>query len=176
MNARAYHVIYFGMKMYISMYCMIWLVCKMDVCMYQMICFGVRNECLHVAYLFAVLSQTIGNNCPGIEANLNCQKWNWKWALALTLPNTIAQKTLPSPLHPTLSLLILVQALSCVGPSIYIIWSFYPLLPSTWWATQCMKGRFMGHSAFAELLIIPYHKMCFLSVWLSHFFLLFHFF
>ena len=74
MNARAYHVIYFGMKMYISMYCMIWLVCKMDVCMYQMICFGVQNECLHVPYLFAVLSQTIGNNCPGIEANLNCQK------------------------------------------------------------------------------------------------------
>ena len=37
----------------------------------------------------------------------------------LTLLNTIARKTLPSPLHPTPYLLALVLALSFIDPSIY---------------------------------------------------------
>ena len=52
-------------------YALVW---KMNVCMYHVICFGVQNECLHVAYLFAVLSWTVGNNCPSIETNSNHQR------------------------------------------------------------------------------------------------------
>ena len=47
---------------------------KMNVSMYNLICFGVQYVHLLAAYLFAALSQTIGNNCPGIETHLNFQE------------------------------------------------------------------------------------------------------
>ena len=58
------------------------LVCKMNVCLYYEICFG-------------MLSWTCWNYCPGTITCLNHLNCDWKWALVLTLLNTIAQKCYP---------------------------------------------------------------------------------
>ena len=75
------------------------LVCKMSVCMYYLICFGVQNVYLCVSCFFAVLSWTCWNNCPDIVTSLNCQLCNSKWALVLTLLNMITQKCYPCISH-----------------------------------------------------------------------------
>ena len=58
------------------------LVCKINVCLYYEICFG-------------VLSWICQHNCLGIATRTNCLNCNWKQALVLTLLNTKAQKFEP---------------------------------------------------------------------------------
>ena len=98
------------------------LVCKMYVCMFYEICFGVQNVCLYVPWnmlwcakymfvctmkyalvckmyvcmfyeiCFGVLSWTCQHTFPEIVICSNRPNCNWKWAFVLTLYNTIARK------------------------------------------------------------------------------------
>ena len=132
-------------------WCIIWmfvltmwyaLVCKMSVCVCDVICFGAQNIYLCVPCLFAVLSWTCWNNCPDIATCSNCQNCNWKWAWALTLYNTIAQKCHPCIWH-------LVYSIPRSLPLLLVYPWYWPLISqhkrqhwykanTPWWLTLYM--------------------------------------
>ena len=110
-------MIYFGVQYKCFMHAMSYsLLCKLYVCMFYVIFFGVQNECLLLPCLFAMLSYPCQHNYQDIVTCSNCLNCNWKWALALTLLNTIAQNLYPclytlvysSPGRPPLLLVVLL--------------------------------------------------------------------
>ena len=122
--------------------------CKMNIHMYHVVCLDMKNECLHVPCLFPVLSWIRQNYCPDIVTFLNRLNCHQKWALKLTLVNTIAQKCYPMHfisysslyidlLFCHLSLLVTAHLLANTTPLSYSAKATYHCnwrLPKTIWS------------------------------------------